>query len=78
MHRGLQWSMGTLVARTARHCLKLGVVLLSADAPVHPPFTDRHPYETCEPQSMPSDLGFGLKMVNGVVHVYTKQDVTDK
>ncbi|CAI9554876.1 unnamed protein product [Staurois parvus] len=26
---------------------------------------------------MPSDLDFGLKMVNGVIHVYTKRDITD-
>lgn len=51
---------------------------VAADAPVHPPFTDRHPYEKCDPESMPGDLGFGLKMVNGVIHVYTKQDVKDK
>ncbi|KAK2526575.1 Ampd2 [Columba guinea] len=37
-----------------------------------------HPYETWDPQTMPADLGFGLKMVDGVVHVYTKQDPTDK
>uniref|UniRef100_A0A8C9ME24 AMP deaminase n=1 Tax=Serinus canaria TaxID=9135 RepID=A0A8C9ME24_SERCA len=47
-------------------------------APVHPPFAEQHPYEMWDPQNMPADLGFGLKMVNGVVHVYTKQDITDK
>uniref|UniRef100_A0A8C9KQX6 AMP deaminase n=1 Tax=Serinus canaria TaxID=9135 RepID=A0A8C9KQX6_SERCA len=52
--------------------------LLIADAPVHPPFAEQHPYEMWDPQNMPADLGFGLKMVNGVVHVYTKQDITDK
>ncbi|XP_060087582.1 AMP deaminase 2 isoform X1 [Heteronotia binoei] len=51
---------------------------VAADAPVHPPFADQHPYEKCDPELMPGDLGFGLKMVNGVVHVYTKQDITDK
>ncbi|PKU27627.1 hypothetical protein llap_22069 [Limosa lapponica baueri] len=51
---------------------------VAADAPVHPPFAEQHPYETCDPQTMPADLGFGLKMVDGVVHVYTKQDLTDK
>ncbi|KAJ6659454.1 hypothetical protein lerEdw1_018688 [Lerista edwardsae] len=51
---------------------------VAADAPVHPPFTDQHPYENCEPESMPADLGFGLKMNNGVVHVYTRKDITDK
>uniref|UniRef100_A0A6I8P4N2 AMP deaminase n=3 Tax=Ornithorhynchus anatinus TaxID=9258 RepID=A0A6I8P4N2_ORNAN len=44
---------------------------VAADAPIHPPVTEQHPYEHCEPASMPEDLGFGLRMVNGVVHVYT-------
>jgi len=52
--------------------------LPAADAPVHPPFAEQHPYETWDPRTMPADLGFGLKMVDGVVHVYTKQDLTDK
>uniref|UniRef100_A0A8C2Y9S3 AMP deaminase n=1 Tax=Coturnix japonica TaxID=93934 RepID=A0A8C2Y9S3_COTJA len=51
---------------------------VAADAAVHPPFAEQHPYEKWDPQSMPADLGFGLKMVDGVVHVYTKQDLTDK
>lgn len=50
---------------------------VAADAPVHPPFSDQHPYEVCDPSTMPPDLGFGLKMVDGVVHVYTKRDVID-
>ncbi|OXB67232.1 hypothetical protein ASZ78_015873 [Callipepla squamata] len=51
---------------------------VAADAAVHPPFAEQHPYEQWDPQSMPADLGFGLKMVDGVVHVYTKQELTDK
>ncbi|XP_030076388.1 AMP deaminase 2 [Microcaecilia unicolor] len=51
---------------------------VSADAPVHPPFAQQHPYEKCDPHSMPSDIGFGLKMVDGVVHVYTKRNIMDK
>ncbi|XP_064589069.1 AMP deaminase 2 isoform X2 [Zonotrichia leucophrys gambelii] len=51
---------------------------VAADAPVHPPFAEQHPYEKWDPKNMPADLGFGLKMVDGVVHVYTKQDITDK
>uniref|UniRef100_A0A8C6J6U0 AMP deaminase 2 n=1 Tax=Melopsittacus undulatus TaxID=13146 RepID=A0A8C6J6U0_MELUD len=51
---------------------------VAADAPVHPPFAEQHPYEMWDPKTMPADLGFGLKMVDGVVHVYTKQDLTDK
>ncbi|XP_010136836.1 PREDICTED: AMP deaminase 2-like, partial [Buceros rhinoceros silvestris] len=37
---------------------------VAADAPVHPPFTEQHPYETW--------------MVVGVLHVYSKQYLTDK
>ncbi|KAG8451136.1 hypothetical protein GDO86_003412 [Hymenochirus boettgeri] len=48
---------------------------VAADAPVHPPFAVQHPYEVCDPSNMPPDLGFGLKMVDGVIHVYTKRDV---
>uniref|UniRef100_A0A8C0FME1 AMP deaminase n=1 Tax=Bubo bubo TaxID=30461 RepID=A0A8C0FME1_BUBBB len=50
---------------------------VAADAPVHPPFAEQHPYETWDPQTMPADLGFGLKMVDGVVHVYTKSTELD-
>lgn len=45
-----------------------------ADAPVHPPALEQHPYEHCEPSTMPGDLGLGLRMVRGVVHVYTRRD----
>ncbi|KAF6073870.1 adenosine monophosphate deaminase 2 [Phyllostomus discolor] len=47
---------------------------VSADAPVHPPVLEQHPYERCEPSSMPGDLGLGLRMVRGVVHVYTRRE----
>lgn len=47
---------------------------VSADAPVHPPALEQHPYEHCEPSTMPGDLGLGLRMVRGVVHVYTRRD----
>ncbi|XP_018422496.1 PREDICTED: AMP deaminase 2 [Nanorana parkeri] len=50
---------------------------VAADAPVHPPFSDQHPYEVCDSSTMPPDLGLGLKMVDGVIHVYTKRDVID-
>ncbi|XP_031824565.1 AMP deaminase 2 [Sarcophilus harrisii] len=46
---------------------------VSADAPVHPPVLEQHPYDHCEPSAMPADLGFGLRMVRGVVHVYLKR-----
>lgn len=67
---------GALVDPSHHPCL-VGC-LLAADVPVHPPFAEQHPYEMWDPKTMPADLGFGLKMVNGVVHVYTKQDLTDK
>ncbi|XP_057356537.1 AMP deaminase 2 isoform X3 [Manis pentadactyla] len=47
---------------------------VSADAPVHPPALEQHPYEHCEPSTMPADLGLGLRMVQGVVHVYTRRE----
>lgn len=71
----LRWGWGCWWG--AVQCVTVGS-LLAADAPVHPPFAEQHPYEKCDPQTMPADLGFGLKMVDGVVHVYTKQDPTDK
>uniref|UniRef100_A0A3Q3GI89 AMP deaminase n=1 Tax=Kryptolebias marmoratus TaxID=37003 RepID=A0A3Q3GI89_KRYMA len=50
----------------------------NADATVHPPASDKHPYENQDPASMPSDVGFGCKMVDGVMHVYTKKGVMEK
>ncbi|XP_054601824.2 AMP deaminase 2 isoform X2 [Nothobranchius furzeri] len=50
----------------------------NADATVHPPASDKHPYENQDPTSMPSDMGYGCKMVNGVMHVYTTRDVMEK
>lgn len=49
-------------------------LLTPADAPVHPPALEQHPYEHCEPSTMPGDLGLGLRMVQGVVHVYTRRE----
>uniref|UniRef100_A0A8C8ZQ42 AMP deaminase n=1 Tax=Prolemur simus TaxID=1328070 RepID=A0A8C8ZQ42_PROSS len=51
---------------------------VSADAPVHPPALEQHPYERCEPSTMPGDLGLGLRMVRGVVHVYTRREPDDQ
>uniref|UniRef100_A0AAY4B2N0 AMP deaminase n=1 Tax=Denticeps clupeoides TaxID=299321 RepID=A0AAY4B2N0_9TELE len=48
---------------------------LTPDAPVHPPVSETHPYENVDPSSMPSDMGYGCKMVDGVVHVYTDKEV---
>ncbi|KAJ8257999.1 hypothetical protein GJAV_G00192010 [Gymnothorax javanicus] len=49
-----------------------------ADAPVHPPVSDAHPYENLDPTNMPSDTGFGCKMVDGVIHVYSERNCMKK
>ncbi|XP_008287637.1 AMP deaminase 2 isoform X2 [Stegastes partitus] len=51
---------------------------VDADAPVHPPVSDTHPYDNQDPKNMPADTGYGCKMVDGVVHVYTKKVNMDK
>ena len=51
---------------------------IPVDAPVHPPALEQHPYEHCEPSTMPGDLGLGLRMVQGVVHVYTRREPDDQ
>ncbi|XP_041439800.1 AMP deaminase 2 isoform X1 [Xenopus laevis] len=86
----MNMSMQSFCRTTAQHLKELSEGTLDSppqeegpdtpvapDAPVHPPFAEKHPYEVCDPSIMPPDLGFGLKMINGVVHVYTKRDVTD-
>ncbi|XP_041835765.1 AMP deaminase 2-like isoform X2 [Melanotaenia boesemani] len=51
---------------------------VDADAPVHPPVSEFHPYDNLDPKNMPADTGYGCKMVGGVVHVYTKKTNMDK
>ncbi|XP_072571174.1 AMP deaminase 2-like isoform X2 [Paramormyrops kingsleyae] len=51
---------------------------VAADAPVHPPVSKTHPYEGQDPKNMPADIGYGLRMVDGVVHVYTKRNTLEK
>ncbi|XP_035517494.1 AMP deaminase 2 isoform X3 [Morone saxatilis] len=51
---------------------------VDADAPVHPPVSKTHPYDNQDPKNMPADTGYGCKMVDGVVHVYTKNTNMDK
>uniref|UniRef100_A0A8C4I1B0 AMP deaminase n=2 Tax=Dicentrarchus labrax TaxID=13489 RepID=A0A8C4I1B0_DICLA len=51
---------------------------VDADAPVHPPVSKTHPYDNQDPKNMPADTGYGCKMVDGVVHVYTKKTNIDK
>ena len=48
------------------------------DAPVHPPVSKTHPYENQDPKNMPGDTGYSCKMVDGVVHVYTKKSPMEK
>ncbi|XP_049434103.1 AMP deaminase 2-like isoform X2 [Epinephelus fuscoguttatus] len=50
---------------------------VDADAPVHPPVSETHPYDK-DPKNLPADTGYGCKMVGGVVHVYTKKTNMDK
>ncbi|XP_062396422.1 AMP deaminase 2 isoform X1 [Sardina pilchardus] len=50
---------------------------LTSDAPVDPPVSETHPYENTDPTSMPSDMGYGCKSVDGVIHVYTKKSIMD-
>ncbi|XP_046892715.1 AMP deaminase 2 isoform X1 [Hypomesus transpacificus] len=51
---------------------------VDADAPVHPPVSKTHPYENQDPKNMPGDTGYSCKMVDGVVHVYTKKSPMEK
>ncbi|KAF6724797.1 AMP deaminase 2 [Oryzias melastigma] len=51
---------------------------VTANATVHPPVSKTHPYDNLNPASMPPDLGYGCKMVNGVMHVYTKRNFMEK
>uniref|UniRef100_A0A671NVQ5 AMP deaminase n=1 Tax=Sinocyclocheilus anshuiensis TaxID=1608454 RepID=A0A671NVQ5_9TELE len=44
---------------------------VAANATVHPPVSETHPYEVLDPANMPPGLGYTCKMVDGVVHVYT-------
>ena len=51
---------------------------LLSDATVHPPVSKTHPYENLDPASMPPDMGYGCKMVDGVMHVYTTRKTMEK
>ncbi|XP_031650633.1 AMP deaminase 2-like isoform X4 [Oncorhynchus kisutch] len=53
-------------------------VTADLDQTVHPPVSTTHPYENQEPACMPPDIGYGCKMVNGVVHIYTNKDTMEK
>uniref|UniRef100_A0A671TKS3 AMP deaminase n=1 Tax=Sparus aurata TaxID=8175 RepID=A0A671TKS3_SPAAU len=45
---------------------------------LHPPVSETHPYENLDPASMPPDMGYGCKMVDGVMHVYTTRKTMEK
>ncbi|KAM9410749.1 AMP deaminase 2 isoform 2-T2 [Pholidichthys leucotaenia] len=51
---------------------------VDADAPFHPPVSETHPYDNLDPKNLPPDTGYGCKMVDGVIHVYTKKHNMDK
>nr|XP_046198325.1 AMP deaminase 2-like isoform X1 [Oncorhynchus gorbuscha] len=51
---------------------------VDADAPVHPPVSETHPYENQVTKNMPADTGYSCKMVDGVMHVYTKKSTMEK
>ncbi|XP_007570450.1 AMP deaminase 2 isoform X5 [Poecilia formosa] len=51
---------------------------VDADAPVHPPVSETHPYDNQDPRNMPPDTGYGCKMVDGVIHVFNKKTNMDK
>ncbi|XP_047202950.1 AMP deaminase 2-like isoform X2 [Girardinichthys multiradiatus] len=51
---------------------------VDADAPVHPPVSETHPYDNQDPKNMPADTGYGCKMVDGVIHVFNKKTNMDK
>ncbi|XP_029292117.1 AMP deaminase 2 isoform X2 [Cottoperca gobio] len=50
----------------------------AADSTVHPPVSKMHPYENQDLASMPHDMGYGCKMVDGVMHVYTARNIMEK
>ncbi|XP_038579667.1 AMP deaminase 2 isoform X1 [Micropterus salmoides] len=50
----------------------------TADATVHPPVSKTHPYDNQDPASMPPDMGYSCKMVDGVMHVYTTRNIMEK
>ncbi|XP_056614384.1 LOW QUALITY PROTEIN: AMP deaminase 2 [Triplophysa dalaica] len=45
---------------------------------VHPPVSDTHPYDGQDMKNLPSDEGYSCRMIDGVIHVYTEHNTTDK
>ncbi|XP_057181701.1 AMP deaminase 2 isoform X4 [Triplophysa rosa] len=54
------------------------VCVCASDAPVHPPMSDTHPYDGQDMKNLPSDVGYSCRMIDGVIHVYTKPNPMDK
>ncbi|CAG07509.1 unnamed protein product, partial [Tetraodon nigroviridis] len=48
----------------------------AAEATAQVPVSERHPYQ--DPVNMPPDTGYGCKMVDGVMHVYTSRNIMEK
>ncbi|XP_061113969.1 AMP deaminase 2 isoform X2 [Conger conger] len=69
-----------LGGRPPEHCFDncIPQTPLAADVPVHPPVSETHPYEDLDPKNMPGDSGFGCKMVDGVMHVYSRRSSMEK
>ncbi|KAJ8265855.1 hypothetical protein COCON_G00149540 [Conger conger] len=69
-----------LGGRPPKHCFDncIPQTPLAADVPVHPPVSETHPYEDLDPKNMPGDSGFGCKMVDGVMHVYSRRSSMEK
>uniref|UniRef100_H3DAX4 AMP deaminase n=1 Tax=Tetraodon nigroviridis TaxID=99883 RepID=H3DAX4_TETNG len=86
----INYSLQSFCKTTAHALQELGLKVLDmgvydvaetpvdADAPVHPPVSETHPYDNQDPRSMPGDTEYGCKMVGGVLHVYTKKTNMDK
>uniref|UniRef100_A0A8C5HZY8 AMP deaminase n=1 Tax=Gouania willdenowi TaxID=441366 RepID=A0A8C5HZY8_GOUWI len=51
---------------------------VTAENTVHPPVYKTHPYENQNPASFPADMGYGCKMVDGIMHVYTSRNTMEK
>ncbi|TRY86024.1 hypothetical protein DNTS_029359 [Danionella cerebrum] len=51
---------------------------VDSDASVHPPVSKTHPYAGENLSNLPMDAGYGCKMVEGLVHVYTSKKNKNK
>uniref|UniRef100_A0A3Q4AA36 Uncharacterized protein n=1 Tax=Mola mola TaxID=94237 RepID=A0A3Q4AA36_MOLML len=70
-------SLQSFCMTTARY-LQDVTLCLPSDAQLHTPMSESHPYENQDPASMPPDIGYGCKMVDGVMHVYTSRNRMEK